>query len=283
MQRLLSNHSRRVAIHLSRLSLLLPLTAFAADLDFSLKLGFEKFVWEEFSPDGSQYLEESGTRNSLSGILGNTFIAKKDFIWQAEAKLYFGTVDYDGQTWDGVPVTSDTRYDGFMLEGEVGYRYENAERRFAWDVIGRAGFDNWTRDISNSRDVLGRPVRGYTEEYTVLNLRAGTGPYWQSGNWQARFIAGFKVPLDTNEYIGNAFEDDVTLEPEGQASFFWNFSNYIRLSDKSLITVDIFYDSYRFDASDPVWVTIDDEFTPIFQPKSTQDYYGLQAGVSFDL
>ena len=85
-------------------------TDLAAPFDFGGKAGFENFGWEEFDDDGSKLLKESGTRYALSGFLGNTLRAKKNLIYRAEAKLYFGTVDYEGQTQDGVPAFSDTHY-----------------------------------------------------------------------------------------------------------------------------------------------------------------------------
>ena len=277
---------RHFVASLTLLGIFLPWPVFAAPFDFGGKAGFEQFVWEEFDADGSKLLDETGTRYALSGFLSNTLRTKKSFIYRAEAKLYFGTVEYDGQTQDGVPVTSDTNYAGFMLEGEVGHRAGNASGTFAWDIVGRGGFDAWFRDIDNSTDITGRSVSGATEQYTIFNLRVGTGPYWQAGNWQARLIAGFKLPWLTSEFISkedSGFDDDVTLEPKGRVSTFFNFYNHIRVSKMLLLTFEAFYDSYRFDASDSV-VVYDNhrgEYISVWQPKSSQDNYGVQGGVSF--
>jgi hypothetical protein len=229
-------------------------------------------------------LDETGTRYVVNGFLGNTLRTKSKFIYRAEAKLYFGTVDYDGQTQDGVPVTSETNYTGLMMEGEAGYRAGNASGTLAWDIVGRGGFDNWIRDIDNSTDVTGRSVSGTTEQYTIMNLRVGTGPYWQVGVWQARFLGGFKLPILTNEYIrkeDSGFDDDVTLEPKGRISTFFNFYNYFRITEKLLLTFEVFYDSYRFDASNREVVSDGGQDILVWQPKSTQDNYGVQGGVSF--
>jgi hypothetical protein len=271
-------------IYLTFFGLLAPLSSFAAPFDFGGKVGLENFRWEEFDDDGAKLLQESGIRYALSGFLGNTLRAKKDLIYRAEAKLYFGSVDYDGQTQDGVPASSETNYTGYKVEGEVGYRAGISDGAFAWDILGRAGFDSWIRNIDNTTDVTGRAVSGAREHYTMINLKMGTGPYWQSGQWQARFIAGLKLPFFTNESIrreDSGFDRDITLEPKGRVSPFLNFSNHIRLTDKLLLTIEAFYDSYRFDASNPEIVIRGGEILSVRQPKSTQDNYGVEAGVSF--
>lgn len=260
-------------------------TSFAAPIDFGVTAGYESFVWEEFDATGSQLLEESGTRYAISGFLGNTLRTREKLIYRADAKLYFGTVDYDGQTQDGVALTSDTQYGGLMLEGEMGYRADISDGTIAWDFIGRGGFDAWRREIDDSVDASGRRVHGIAEQYTILNIRAGTGPSWQMGRWQGRLLAGYKLPLLTNEHISeddSRFDEDVNLEPEGRFSPFLNFNNSIRMTDSLWITINAFYDSYRFDASDPELVRDKDGQTlMVWQPESSQDNYGFQAGVSF--
>jgi len=260
-----------------------PLTGYAASIEYGGKAGFEHFKWEETDVDGSRLLTESGTRQVLSGFLGNTLGINKHFIYRAEAKLYFGTVHYDGQTQDGVPVQSDTTYSGLNLEGEAGFRAGRVDSAFAWDFVGRAGFDGWTRDIDNSVDSIGRFVSGTREQYTIMNLRFGTGPNWSSGAWQGRLIAGFKYPFLTDEYLkkeDSGLDEDINLEPKGRLSPFLNFYNYVRLSNRLWLTFDAFYDSYRFDKSDEVSTTLGGSPVIVWQPKSTQDNYGLQVGVS---
>lgn len=264
---------------------LVPAISQAVPFDFGGKAGFENFKWEEFDDDGSKLLEESGARFTISGFLSNSFKVNRGFIYGAEAKFYGGEVDYDGQTQDGVPAKSDTTYNGMMLEGEAGFRAGSINGGFGWDFIGRAGFDFWTREIDDTTDILGRSVRGGTEQYTILNLRFGTGPSWQAGRWKARFIAGIKYPFATNEFISeddSGLDDDVDLEPKGRVSGYLNFSNHIQLTEKVYLRLDAFYDSYRFDKSDPETTSLNGVPVRVWQPESTQDNYGIQGGVSLN-
>ena len=269
--------------------MLFPGTGHAASLDYGGKVGFEHFQWEEFAAEGYRYLKESGTRNVLSGFLGNTLGVNKQFIYRAEAKIYFGTVNYDGRTQategqPSVPVQSDTTYNGLNVEGEAGFRTGKADGSFAWDFVGRADVDRWIREIAASTDNTGRPTGKAREEYTIMNLRIGTGPNWRSGRWQGRLIAGFKYPIYTDEYVKKEYTNydrDINLEPKGQISPFLNFYNNVKLSERFWLTFDAFYDTYRFDQSNYVEVLDyhDGKYKYAYQPKSTQDNYGLQAGV----
>ena len=143
--------------------------------------------------------------------------------------------------------------------------------------------DTWVRDIDNSVDSSGRYVSGAREQYSIMNLGAGTGPHWRTDGWQGRLIAGFKYPFWTDEYIkkeDSGFDEDINLEPKGRLSAFLNFSNDIRLTNKLWLTIDAFYDSYRFDQSNKESTTDNGQPVLVWQPESKQDNYGMQVGVT---
>ena len=162
---------------------IIPQSTLAVDFDFGFKAGFESFEWEEFDDNGESLLTETGTRFVAGAFIGNTPQLDQKFIYNAEIKNYFGVVDYDGQTQDGVPVTTDTTYTGFNLIGEAGIRAGNANGSFAWDFVGKLDVDTWVRNLESSRDVTGRQTGEGQEQYLIFNLRIGTGPAWHSGKW----------------------------------------------------------------------------------------------------
>jgi len=261
---------------------IMPRMATAVPFDFGAKAGWESFRWKEVDVNGKRLLEETGPRFTINAFLGNTMRPVTGFIYNVDARMYLGVVDYDGQTQDGVPAESDTYYSGFMLEGTSGVRLGPAVGTFAWDIIGKLGFDTWTRRIDDTTDAIGRRVSGARERYLILNMRLGTGPIWRVSGWTGRFIAGAKYPLWTSEYLDSAdsgLDENLTLEPEGQLSAFVEFSNRIRLSKKVHLQVDAYYDSYRFGRSDRVLTTSGGIPVLVWQPESTQDVIGVQLGV----
>jgi len=260
----------------------------AADFDFGFKAGFESFEWEEFDDEtGQSLLTETGTRFVAGAFIGNTPQLKKKFIYNAEIRNYFGVVDYDGQTEDintGIttPATTDTTYTGFNLSGEAGIRTPNTNGSFAWDFTGKLDIDTWVRNLASGNNEAGEAFGEAQEQYLVFNLKIGTGPAWNAGKWHGRVIVGVKQPIYTYEFIDNyytGYPEDIVLHPKGRTSAFLTFNNNIQLSKTLHLKIDGYYDSYRFDASDVE--PIAGENFGILQPESSQDTYGILAGLGW--
>ena len=210
----------------------------------------------------------------------------RKFIYNAEIRNYIGVVDYDGQTQDGVPVTTDTNYTGFNIIGEIGGRVGNTNGNFAWDFVGIVDIDTWVRNLESSRDATGRPTGEAQEQYLIFNMRIGTGPAWETGKWNGRVVFGIKQPIYTYEYLDNSFTgftEDIILNPKGRTSAFLTFNNDIQLTKTLHLKIDAYYDSYRFDQSDPEEATeiLTGDRYFIVQPKSYQDTYGILAGLGW--
>lgn len=261
-----------------------PFSVFAKAPQFGFNLGIENFRWKEFD-NGAKLLEESGNRFTIGGHIGNDHISKKgaSFIYDVEGKIYLGTVGYDGQTQSGLPVKTETQYTGLLIEAITGLRFGFAEH-MGLDLFAGLGFDTWRRDLKNTTLADGTQVSGAEELYLISNFKLGVGPYVQTSKWKGQFRLGIKLPFSTNEYIDSSssgFVDDVNLSPEGRSSLFVNINNTIKINDRKVLFVRVYYDSYRFDRSDSELVSDGSTLFLVWQPKSEQDIYGLQVGLSF--
>ena len=192
-------------------------------------------------------------------------------VLSAEGKLYFGTVDYDGQainflTGERAPATSETDYDGFMAEASVSRRYPK-ERGGAVEVFGAVGIDAWRREIKSTVTAIGTTTDSW-EDWTVFYGRIGAG--WRTSAYALR--AGVKLPLVVDE----ATDIGIDLEPKGRASLFLGFTATVHDSARQSWAINAFYDSYRFAESDHVPVWINGELRGFFQPESHQDVLGLR-------
>lgn len=248
------------------LLLYLALAAPAAARDFALELGIEHFRWREYDDAGARLLEETGPRWRLGGMLRAPLDAAGRDAFELRGGIYLGGVDYDGQACDlagvCVPFQTDADYRGAFIEGLFARRFVPGS---ALELFGGAGIDGWQRDIAGRGSVL-----GVEEHWTVFYLLGGAGLAATRAGVRYGARAGVKYLFYTDE---SAEDFDVTLNPEGELSYFVRLSADFLAHGRARWGVGAYYDSFRFDRSDP-------EFTDglvIFQPESRQDTVGLYA------
>lgn len=259
---------------------LVSLALFAASFgeagaEVGLELGVEDFRWREFDSTGAQLLEERGPRYRVGAHLRRPLgEGQRDYL-QLRGALYFGEVDYDGLACGSapgscVPFQTDADYAGAFAEGTLARFVGPASNA---ELFAGGGIDLWRRDIAGGIDSSGRVVSGAIEDWTVLYAVAGGGAQWIRAAARYRFRVGIKYPFYTYE-VPNAY--DVSLEPEGRLSYFARFAVDFSKGGRPRWGFGVYYDSYRFDASDVE--PIGGGFG-VFQPESHQDVAGLYASV----
>jgi hypothetical protein len=256
------------------LFLSLTTTAQAADNpQVSIQFGVEDFRWREFGDGGERLLQETGWRYSIGAAYDNFRREGPGLLYSVGGKLYLGVVDYDGQTQSGIPATADVDYFGVTIEALAGYRFG---RRLGLDLFGGIGFDDWLRSINNGRTNTGLPVYGYDEYYTILYGKAGLGFFQLLNSWRYMLQAGVKLPLITSEYVD--LDGGITLEPGIEPAAFANVQFDFGSGRHNRFSVTLYYDGYRFSASDPERVSATEV---VWQPRSHMDVYGLRFGYYF--
>ncbi len=228
----------------------------AAAQAVAMQLGGEYFRWQEFFLE-ERLLEETGPRFFLE-LQGDRTLSST-WILRASGRVYGGEVSYDGQTDSDQPLPVGTDVGYFGLRGEVNLLGLGGGR-WLGPLLG-VGVDWWQRDLQDSTTYDGAiPVRvsGYLEEYTIAYGRLGVASRGES----LRLSAGAKYPFFTDERVLG-----LTLRPKGRLSYFFS-AEYGQKRG-----VGIYYDSYRFDQSDP-----DGGYV---QPESHQDTVGIYAHFQF--
>lgn len=219
--------------------------------------GVEYFQWQEFRDSGSLLLEETGPRYFIE-VAGTNDL---DAAWQVDfgGRLYSGRVEYDGQTMSGIPVTTDTDYNGARAELGFVRNIDAGAVDALWQLRFALGLEQWRRNLRDTTLPDATPVSGYVERYYTSFARLGVS-YHQRGAWSLG--AGVKAPFNTREEVdvGTA---TVTLKPEGQLSLFAGAE--VAIAPAMSVRVD--YDSYRFARSDPQ--------AGYYQPESRQDTLGI--------
>jgi len=260
---------------------MMPASASAAEESFFSTLEFEAyaatayFTWEEYD-NGERLLEETGPLFGAGGKLRVPVRGRLAADFRGE--VFGGRVDYDGQTWDGDPVTTDTDYVGVKLEADLGWDLIASEKTVFAPFAG-LGARIWERELRNTLY--------WDESEQETQVAVGYNEYWQ--NYYARLgfdashafsdrvsafaAAALKLPIDTENEVD--LTDSLTLELEPGN----RYAAYAELGASiGRLRVSLFYEGLRFSESDPEYGYNDLWF---IQPESEADIFGINAGWRF--
>lgn len=243
---------------------------------YAVQAGLESFRWKEFSGD-QRLLSETGPRLTVGILLDHLLQGDQTNPYSAEARVYLGVIDYDGQTQAGVLAKTDVNYFGVSAEVMGGLRLTGGPHL---DLLGGLGMDTWTRDIQDGVAADGSTASGYREDYFILYAKLGPGFLFQSEARRAYLQFGLKYPLYTYEraYLADiGFDSDVDLAPGKRLSGYANWRmNWGRETDKPRFGVSFYYDSFRFSASASKTVSAAGALYRVHQPESRMDVLGAR-------
>ncbi|MDO8706048.1 MAG: hypothetical protein Q7J84_13990 [Sulfuricaulis sp.] len=243
---------------------------------FAVNAGVESFRWEEFS-GGQRLLSETGPRLTVGFMLDHLLQGDQTNPYSAEARIYLGVVDYDGQTQAGVSARTDVDYFGVNAEVMGGLRLAGS---LPMDLLGGLGMDTWTRELQDGVTANGTVALGYREDYLILYGKLGPGFLFQSETRRAYLQFGLKYPLFTYEraYLADiGYDSDVELAPGKRLSGYakWQM-NWGREANKPRFGVSFYYDSFRFSASASKTVSAAGALYSVHQPESRMDVLGAR-------
>jgi len=191
---------------------------------------------------------------------------------KVDFSIFGGEVDYDGATWGGTPVDTNTNYNGWKLEGKVGYDlvYGNT---IITPYIG-IGYEYWKRDIE------GKPgsTTGYGEQWKYGTFKAGVSPEYVLGKY--KFYGDFSIhyPWKVENKV-DAF--NVELEPDKKLGYGIEIGmgkdNFIKNGWKGTFGAFYIYDSFGESSSEYSNIAGGD----VYQPDSTRRLIGLKVKIDF--
>lgn len=265
---------KKLAISLIALTLMVAASGPAlAEGTPEVYLKMESFAWEEYGQAGERLLKESGVLPGVGFSYHN--VLESGMTMRPRVEIFSGTVDYEGATWGGTPVSSDVDYFGFRGEFDIGVQVGD-------DVIvepfGGIGIRAWDREINDSITATGTRAIGYKEEWRMTYMRVGLrfiSP--PDGAVQGHFELGAMVPLHTENTarLSEKFTaGDVTLEPDGKTTLFAEAG-----FKKGHFKMSAFYEELRFGKSSPEIEPISGFY--LYQPRSEADMFGLRLGAAF--
>jgi len=236
---------------------------------FSLKVQYERFEWKEYGVDGHELLKESGYRLGLrwDRHVPDWFAPN----WTAHALLYFGNVDYDGQSQIGEPVESTTEYYGGRGEGSLNFPLHHAGQLDSSLFTG-AGLHSWLRKLD---DTGGFTDTDYDEWWFSTYLQAGAAVRWKRSTGTLIGRAGIRYPVYSRveyDFVLPDGSSGVSVEPGNDAGYFAELDY-----ESGGYVFGLYFEEWNFKRSD----TKSEGGVNIFQPESKQQSIGVQLGISF--
>ena len=237
----------------------------------------EYFRWAESTNPG---VTETGPMFGIGGGYRQLRPEGWQFGWRA--RLYFGSVDYNGALLStNQPATGTSQYTGLVNEAQAIYRLPGNAN--GMEVVSALVLDYWNRQLSADQ----------REEYWIASLKLGLNfDRREAKGWFGG--GGVKYPFWTRQdahLTDIGFSANPHLEPQGTLSLYadvgYRFTRRWSLAG--------YYDSYRFDESDATQRLINPAIQGcsgvapdpaggcrLFQPQSRQDSYGLRLQYSFE-
>jgi len=183
---------------------------------------------KEIDQNDGKILEESG---ALIGIGYKLIPEQKSSSFSGDGELYYGVVEYEGQSQMGVSFKDRNKYTGINLDGNINIFLCNlASDEQSLMAVGGLGIDSWIRSIN-----LIHKEYGYREIWTNFYGRVGLGLYLMKDIY---ISGGAKVPFWTSKHIGDF---DLNLNPKGKTGVFFETSILMKY-----FSLYLFYESNRF-------------------------------------
>ena len=234
----------------------------------------EYFVWREFDGSGKEFVRESGLRVG-AGLAGHKTkeVLGMEFIGFYSAYGFIGGAGYEGHTWGGEPIKSSSGYFGGKGSIEVGIK-----RLIFYGFLPYVGTDYkfWIREIEGREGVY-----GYREMWRMMTYKVGV----------KRKIERIRGDLTVDLWIGSdiftgnkamfsrsiPFSSDVLVFPDG--SIFFGAEASYRVSDR--ILAKVYYNRFKWNASEPEVGVILGYYVAVYQPESTENTLGFSIGIRF--
>jgi len=247
-------------------ALILSANSVLAQWNWNLGFAPEYYYWQE-NANGEKLLDESGLRYGLD--LSGIQIQKESWLWAAEFKVYYGRVDYNGQTMGGTPLKSTTDYLGGFGEMRFGYRWYWTQHQHV-ELMGGFGLEDWQRTLNGSG--------GYDENWMPIYFKAGLELSPAPKGWIGAL--GVKVPFYTDQTVdlsrvgGPTFNLYPGVEPSLYADFGYQFSKHL--------SAEAYFDSYWFAQSPTRDINLGGGLEAgFYQPESRTYRVGVKVGWTF--
>jgi len=230
--------------------------------DFYARVDY--FTWKEFI-NSAEVVEETGPLVSVGYL-------REGLHSRIRAELFGGTVNYDGETMDGVPLYSDTGYFGGRFDIDLLARHYRP-RGFV-ELFAGLGTRIWQRDLKSGWDEIGRPVISYQEDWWTVYFTGGLSiSHAVTPNWELYATARAGLTIFTRQRV-SLWEDYLQPNP--------GFTGAMEMGMRGKhLAVALRMETMAWAESDEVATFADGYWWSVFQPKSEMSTVGLSLAYTY--
>ncbi len=235
------------------------------------------FAVEDFSYEEPSLMKEEGTL--YGGRVRWHSVNEQGFSLELQTTLLGGELDYDGYTWGGEPVQTDT--DDVVWQGAVLAGYAFASR----DLIAYSGLGGryWRQELKG--------VGGYEREIEWLYVPLGLD--WQGSfvnnrwSWSARAEGRWLITGEVTSHLSDVSRafSDVENDVDDGYGYELSLSLRYRLEPSSVVealVITPYYQYWDVDRSDlqplRAWGV---PVAEVYEPDNETEILGIRLGLSF--
>jgi len=261
--------------------LLLPAPGRAAANGPDLFLGADltNFNYREFDTNGREVDRERGV---LPGVRITARTSEDRLFARIDGTYHAGTVNYDGETQSGTPVTTDTDTRLLTIAADVGHWFGPAP--YTWGAYLHLARRNWDRDIQS------RPgVGGIYEEYRWSELGLGVRHVWEppTGSTWHQELTGTLLRATSGTIFVRLSDvdpgyDDTTLNLGDRTGFRLRYTASHDMGERTL-RIEPYLEYWEFGRSNTEIITANGSNTAytVTEPRSESTRIGVAVGLVF--
>lgn len=176
----------------------------ASEAEYHIGVALMKFDYDEYT-DNNVFLD--GESGFIPGVVLKRKQDHTTYYSEWVGQLHGNTINYDGQTQGGTPLTTKSDAVIFDTHFKLGFHFAEAQNHGLYFGL---GYRYWFRNIRSGHDINGSPVAGLLEHY-----------YWLYG------LFGYAANYTVNENVNVGFDIRLTNMINAKMDIdFLGYNNY---------------------------------------------------------
>jgi hypothetical protein len=224
---------------------------------FNLGVGFDAMYFDYREYNGDEILLDKET-GPIPGLYLSGALEWNKWYTELVYEYHLGTVDYDGQTQNGIPLTTETEEDVVNLSWIMG-RYFGSPSRYRSAFYAGLGYHYWERNILPTGTVAGL-LETYKWSYALFGIKFSFLKSEKNGlllDVRLRRMLDATMDIDFLGFVdinGNQW-DNTTLDLGEDWSYRVGLPYILSLSQNASLTIEPYISTWFIKRSNTLELT----------------------------